>query len=256
MVRRSWRTAFASVIGTSHVRAGLPCQDASGCLVIRDGDGEEILIAAVSDGAGTAKRSEVGSSLAVARFLRDFEEINPSFIDRSFVVDWIGSVQGQIAELAEKEGYDIRDYACTFLGVIVTTSMSIYIQIGDGAIIVGGDEVGEYNWIFWPQHGEYANVTNFLTQQDASDCLLFETGPSVQDIALFSDGIERLVLNFSEKVVHSPSFRPIFKWLSSTGPNVDQQTSEVLINYLNSDHINKRTDDDKTLVMATRTEAE
>ena len=252
MQNRLWRTAYASVLGTSHLKTGSPCQDAGRCLVVPGADGGEVLIAAVSDGAGTAKRSEAGASLVVARFLRDCTEADPTTIDRTFVVNWIRSVQNEIAALAADEGHEVRDYACTMLGAVVGESGAVYVQIGDGAIVVSGEEVGEYSWIFWPQHGEYANVTNFLTQEQAAEVLLFEIGPPVREIALFSDGIERLVLDFSARTVHSPSFRPIFNWLAKTEPLDKPQPSEALTTYLSSDHINKRTDDDKTLVMATR----
>jgi hypothetical protein len=256
MQHRLWRTAYASSLGTSHLKTGSPCQDAGGCVVVPGADGGEVLVAAVSDGAGTARRSEAGASLAVARFLRDFAGADPASIDRAFVVEWISSVQEEIAALATDEGNQVRDYACTMLGAVVAELGAIYLQIGDGAIVVGGEEVGEYSWIFWPQHGEYANMTNFLTQEQAAETLQFETGAPIREIALFSDGIERLVLDFSAKTVHSPSFRPIFKWLASTEPNDKQQPAEALIAYLGSDHVNKRTDDDKTLVMATRADPE
>lgn len=256
MQHRLWRTAYASSLGTSHLKTGSPCQDAGGCVIVPGGDGGEVLIAVVSDGAGTAKRSEAGASLAVARFLQDFAGADPASIDRAFVVEWIGSVQEEIAALAADEGNQVRDYACTMLGAVVAGSGAAYLQIGDGAIVVGGGEVGEYDWIFWPQHGEYANVTNFLTQEQATETLQFETGAPVREIALFSDGIERLVLDFSARAVHSPSFRPIFKWLAGTEPSDKQQPAEALIAYLGSDHVNKRTDDDKTLVMATRADPE
>jgi hypothetical protein len=208
------------------------------------------------DGAGTAERSDVGASLAVSRFLKDFAELDPASIDRTFVVEWIGSVQSEIAAIAAEDGRESRDYACTMLGAVIAKSGSAYVQIGDGAIVVGTEEPGEYTWIFWPQHGEYANVTNFLTQELATETLEFDTGPPVREIALFSDGIERLVLDFSARSVHSPSFRPIFKWLAGTEPSDLQQPADALIAYLGSEHVNKRTDDDKTLVMATRVEPE
>jgi hypothetical protein len=223
MPDRLWRTAYASVLGTSHLKTGAPCQDAGGCVVVQAADGSELLVAAVADGAGTAERSDVGASLAVSRFLKDFAELEPASIDRTFVVEWIGSVQSEIAAIAAEDGRESRDYACTMLGAVIAKSGSAYVQIGDGAIVVGTEELGEYTWIFWPQHGEYANVTNFLTQELATETLEFDTGPPVREIALFSDGIERLVLDFSARSVHSPSFRPIFKWLAGTEPSDLQQ---------------------------------
>jgi hypothetical protein len=175
-----------------------------------------------------------------------------TFIDQAFVGGWLDSVRDEIATLATEEGNLVRDYACTLLGAVVGQSTAAYLQIGDGAIVVATEESGEYTWVFWPQHGEYANATNFLTEEQAGQSLLFETGPPVDEIALFSDGIERLVLDFSSRTVHSPSFRPIFDWLARAEPNYDRQPSQALIAYLGSDHVNRRTDDDKTLVMGTR----
>jgi len=252
-----WRTAFASVIGTSHTKSGSPCQDTGGCRVVTASNGTEVLVAAVSDGAGTAARSEAGSALTVHRFLHDFAEAvghDPTLasIDVAFVREWIKSINCAIADQASEEGHETRDYACTLLGAIVGTTGSVYVQIGDGAIVVSTEEPGEYSWIFWPQHGEYANTTNFITQERVVESLLFETGSAVPEIALFTDGIERLVLDLSARTVHSPSFAPIFAWLASTGPDRTDGQSPALAAYLASQHVNSRTDDDKTLVMATR----
>jgi hypothetical protein len=257
MMDGRWRTAYASVIGTSHIKTGSPCQDAGGCAVVAAADNTEILVAAVSDGAGTACRSEAGSAIAVARFLSQFAEAakaDPQLasIDREFVDRWLGALRDKIADMAETEGHCVQDYACTLLGAVIGPHGSAYLQVGDGAIVVAGEEAGEYNWIFWPQHGEYANSTNFLTHDNAVEALLFETGRPVYEIALFSDGIERLVLDLSTKVVHSPAFSPIFQWLATTNPDESAGSSPALAAYLASDHVNNRTDDDKTLVMATR----
>jgi len=257
LTKASWRTAYASVAGTSHHKTGLPCQDAGGCLVVTAVDGSEVLVAAVSDGAGTASRSERGATLAVNRFLHDFADIvsqDPHLtqIDQAYAGKWLTSVRDAITEIALAEGGQVRDYACTFLGAVIGQLGAAYLQIGDGAIVVAGEERGEYSWIFWPQHGEYANTTNFLTQEDATAVLQFDSGPPISEIAIFSDGIERLILDLSARAVHSPSLRPIFDWLSGTEPNDARQPCQALISYLGSDHVNNRTDDDKTLVMATR----
>ena len=138
------------------------------------------------------------------------------------------------------------------LGIVVGSRLAAYVQIGDGAIVVSTEEAGQYNWIFWPQHGEYANSTFFITQDGAEAALQFETGPATDEVAAFSDGIERLVLDMSLKAVHSPAFQPIFEWLAGTEPDRSGTPSSGLAAYLGSEHVNRRTDDDKTLVMATR----
>ena len=162
------------------------------------------------------------------------------------------SLRKQIAEKADAEGARPRDFACTVLGAVIAPQEAIFFQVGDGAIVVSGAEVGDYSWVFWPQHGEFANQTNFVIQENLSEVLDFEivAGP-INELAIFTDGIERLVLDFAAKTVHGPALQPIFEWLSTANPD-DQEPCTALITYLGSEQINRRTDDDKTLVMATR----
>lgn len=254
---RGWRTAFGSSIGTSHQKNGTPCQDTGGCRVVRAANGTEVLVAAVSDGAGTAKRSDIGSALVVESFLERFAGAGASSpdlkaIDRDFVDEWFDDVRDAIGALAAQDGAEPNDYACTLLGAVVGPNAAAYIQIGDGAIVVSTAEASGYSWIFWPQHGEYANSTYFITQDGAERVLQFDVQPAMDEIALFSDGIERLVLDMAARTVHGPAFRPIFEWLAGTEPDHSGAPSPGLVAYLGSDHVNRRTDDDKTLVMATR----
>ena len=212
---------------------------------------------AVSDGAGSANKSDVGSALAIEHFLRWFSEAatekpDLSSINRAFVDQWFEDLRSVIGVRAAADETAISAYACTMLGAVLGNSVSAYVQIGDGAIVVSAEEPRQYNWIFWPQHGEFANSTFFVTQDGAETVLQFETGPAVDEVAVFSDGIERLVLDMSAKTVHSPAFEPIFEWLARTEPDRSREQSVALAAYLGSDHVNRRTDDDKTLVMATR----
>jgi len=225
--------------------------------VVSTPDGIEVLLTVASDGAGTASRSEVGAALAVSSFLDVFgaaAQVDPSLdtVDRTFVDDWLASFKNAVSIVAASEGHDVRDYSCTLLGAVVGPASAAYVHIGDGAIVVGTEERGDYTWIVWPQHGEDASQTHFLTQEDAAAALVFETGPPVDEVAVFTDGIERLVLDLSAHTVHSPAFQPIFRWLARTEPDRSSGPSGALVTYLGSDHINSRTDDDKTLVMATR----
>jgi hypothetical protein len=150
-----------------------------------------------------------------------------------------------------------REFACTLLGAVVSQDRAAFFQIGDGAIVVSNRaEADDYGWIFWPQHGEFANQTNFVTQDDALEVLEFELGErSVDEVAIFTDGIERLVLDLQEKTAHAPFFRTLFGWVAKTEPaavNEEIPTSEVMGRYLGSKQINDRTDDDKTLILASR----
>jgi Protein phosphatase 2C len=135
-----------------------------------------------------------------------------------------------------------------------------FFQIGDGAIIVSNRaEPDDYGWVFWPQHGEFANQTNFITQDNALEVLEFELEERcIDEIAMFTDGIERLVLDLQQKIAHAPFFRPLFRWLVKTEPaaiSAEILESEVVSRYLGSKQVNDRTDDDKTLILASRRSA-
>jgi hypothetical protein len=257
----AWRTAYGSATGTSHARAGLPCQDAGRCDVVQADDGSEVLVASVADGAGSVSRSEYGARLVVDAFHLAFAEAGRTdsalgFLDVERARAWLAEVQGAIRALAAEECCHPRDYACTFLGAVIGPDCAVFMQIGDGAIVV--DHTDGHAWVFWPQHGEFANSTFFVTMDDAAEILQFDRrdasdghGP-VRELAMFSDGLERLILNMTARTVHSPSLRPILGWLESTPPSCTGLPSGVLAAYLDSANVNRRTDDDKTLVMATR----
>jgi hypothetical protein len=258
MSNLGWRIVFASVIGTSHQKNSTVCQDASGYRLAQGMDGSEVLLAIASDGAGSAKKSEVGSQLTVSSFLNYFEEklkaVSLSEIDKPIALKWMQDVHAQIQELATQENLHPREYSCTVLAAIVGQHDAVFFQIGDGAIVVSEKESPEFGYIFWPQHGEFANQTNFLFQENLNEVIEFELiKRSFETLIIFTDGIERLVLDFSSKTVHSPALQPIVDWLGKAAFPTDNSPSSVLQTYLSSDFINSRTDDDKTLVMATRT---
>ena len=211
-----WKIASATAIGTSHRKAGIPCQDAGLCQVVSSNEGE-ILLAVVSDGAGSALKSELGSKIVTESFMRHFKT---AMIDKSFVLKWRQEVCGEMQQAADAEGLSLRDLACTILGAVVGEESAIFFQIGDGAIVYAKMGEEKYREVFWPQHGEFANQTNFIVQENAGELLEYaEIKGRVAQIALFTDGMERLILDFSQRRVHSPALQPIFEWLKSGVPD-------------------------------------
>jgi hypothetical protein len=253
-----WRYAYASVAGTSHEKTGLACQDAGSCRVVETMEGGSVLLAMASDGAGSARRSAEGAHLATELFLDEFgaacRDNGITAIDRAFVLAWLRKLRRKIAARAAASGIRSGDFACTALGVVIADDRAVFFQIGDGAIVVSGrHDFGDYNWVFWPQHGEFANTTNFVTQRNASRAIEVEIHHGqIDDVAIFTDGIERLVLDLAGKAAHAPFFHPLFRWLSATKPPVTSETSPTIAHYLGSKQVCDRTDDDKTLILATR----
>jgi hypothetical protein len=241
-----WRVTAASVIGTSHLKQQTPCQDYSLCSTT-----EDRLICAISDGAGTASHADTGARITATYFVRAFSEVaDLAAIDREHITGFVGSLQALLVKEASGSGATVGDYACTLLGVVASPTHTLYVQIGDGAIVIPTSDPQAYDWVFWPQHGEYANTTNFVTQANAQDVCELRVGPAVSEFALFSDGLERLILNEATRSVHAPALLPIFDWFRSPEAADAAERSRALTAYLDSDHINARTDDDKSLMVA------
>lgn len=259
MTTGGWRYALASVMGTGHGRHEQPCQDASGCRLLITTDGRAVLAAVVADGAGSAVHSAIGAELACTLFLDEMTTLfagggRVQDIDRPFIAAWLTHFQHAVAFRAEAVGDQPRDFACTLLAAVVGEEAAAFLQVGDGAIVVAASrEPDEYSWIFWPQRGEYENVTVFATDPAAADYLEHEIAARrFEELALFTDGLQRLTLHFASQEVHNPFFRPMFAHLRTAVPGYLAETSDTLAAFLDSPAVNDRTDDDKTLLLATR----
>jgi hypothetical protein len=258
MARPSWRVATACDIGTSHSGSGTPCQDSAAHGIIRTKEGR-VLVAVVCDGAGSAAHSEIGSWLASTTFVELVEvhfESGGRLVDigRDEVVGWIGNTAERLTARAHEDGNSPKDYSCTLIAAIVGNDAAVFAQIGDGAIVVSHGEADGWSWVFWPQHGEYANQTVFVLSANAADAMEFSLAPRrIDEFAIFSDGIERMVLHGATKAVNDSFFDQMFVPVrASTARGLDQKLSEKLRAYLGSAVVNARTNDDKTLLMATR----
>ncbi len=249
-----WKYGLASVAGTSHNKSAMTCQDSCRAEVFNGPQGEEILLAVASDGAGSAVRANLGSILACDLLVADVKshfdggKTWEQLVD-DFIHGWIGRFQSIAARWA---GESPREYACTLLAAVVGREQAAYFQIGDGAIVASAGE-DEYRCVCWPQQGEYANSTNFLTDDDAADKIYCEMNTSgIDEVALFTDGIQNLVLDYRTRKAYAPYFASMFAWLRPRRIGYSRELSDSLVEYLNSDRINGRTDDDKTLILATR----
>jgi hypothetical protein len=68
--------------------------------------------------------------------------------------------------------------------------------------------------------------------------------------------LQRLALVYESKSAHNPFFLPMFSVLRKTAPDNLDSLSDQLAKFLNSPEVNERTDDDKSLILATRRPAE
>ena len=105
-----------------------------------------------------------------------------------------------------------------------------------------------------PQRGEYANATNFITGRGWLDDLSIKViEASVTKLALFTDGIQSLVLDYANgSAPHAPFFDPVFDW--AMDHDDPPAASDDMQAFLASPRIAEKTDDDTTLLLAFRSE--
>ena len=270
--RLAWRTVAASVAGTSHADSGHPCADACAVRVFPAKRGGTLLVAVAADGAGTSARAPEGARLACEAVLEQAERWAKrapagqgrgsrgrrgsrargrglSAFGRRDVVRWVAAARERIAGAAAAQGLDRRDFSCTLLVALVDESSAVFFQIGDGAIVYRGAD-GGYVPALWPQSGEYANCTWFVTDEDVGKRVQTAVAEGVHGFALLTDGLQGLALRFVSREAHGPFFEPMFARLREEGGT--PSLLDELQAFLASSPVNQRTDDDKTLVLATR----
>ncbi len=143
--------------------------------------------------------------------------------------------------------YSIDDLACTLLIFVATPNKVAGMQIGDGFITVRYQQQ-EPQLLFPPDKGEYINETTFVTSTNALEAMrvVVQTGHP-EFICASTDGLERLAIRMSDWIPFAPFFQPLEEYLRET--SVPEQEDKYLMSFLNSDRLNARTDDDKTLLL-------
>ena len=251
----TWKAIGKSVAGTSHVASGKICDDAVQFSVMRKDCAGEALVCCASDGAGSALYAAWAADFVTHFMVRALDDLTASGdpITESDVLGIAEDVYAALSEEADLQRVPLNEYSCTLLGCCLTAGQSVFFQIGDGAI-VRNDGAGNYTYIWWPQNGEYQNTTSFIVDDPSLGNLnITILDERVDEVAIFTDGLQLLALNTETSSVHQPFFTSLFHVLRMAGDTEKQELlTGRLTEYLNSKAINDRTDDDKTLFLATR----
>lgn len=248
-----WKVINASIIGSSHISSGTPCQDDNITDIVLDNKGNGCIVCLAADGAGSASEGGKGAEISCLTAIASIEQSiqTSSEITNQTVVGWVEDIRHAIGQEVELTELTYRDYACTFLGAVVTKDSSILFQIGDGAIVASSN--GVQGVVFWPESGLYANMTYFITDDNALDNLhIVITKTPFDEMAILTDGLQRLSLLFDSQTPHRPFFESMIKTLRQQPVDEIERLGEQLSSFLGSERINERTDDDKTLILAVR----
>ncbi|HXB73444.1 MAG TPA: PP2C family serine/threonine-protein phosphatase [Candidatus Acidoferrales bacterium] len=250
MTGGGWKYAAASVIGTSHQGSSEGvCQDSHACQYLQQ---SSAFVAVVSDGAGSASHSQLGSRRTCDYIMeRATDASAETILSRDFAVDVLDGLRQGLQELADASEQQLRDFACTMLVAVICGNRAAFWQIGDGAMCFRIRDSETFQYAFWPDKGEYANETSFVTQANAQQHLEFDLSDcEIVQLAVFSDGLERLALDFTKGEPHNGFFNGLFPYLSPFEAGHAVNISSQIAGFLGSERVTRRTDDDKTLILA------
>jgi len=232
-----WRVNSASVPGSSHIERMRGSDDY--CMVsVHD----EYLVAVLADGMGSAHFSNVGSRLATkAAHTALVAGLGRSVTDAGLLDllrHAVGRAQHAIQSGAEALGVLTQDLASTLVVAVATKDFIAVASIGDCTCVVREAD-GRATTVAAPAKGEYANASYFLGFPDEEMLVSKVHRAGIQDIAIFSDGLEGIALVRGEPFL--PFLEPL--WSADLADN-------DLKALLDSERVRRVTDDDCTLVIA------
>jgi hypothetical protein len=249
-----WRWAAAACRGISHEKSGTRLQDAYSCFVPQGCS--SAFVGLISDGAGSAQYGGEGASLicrTVGGLARAHFREKQHLPDETAILEWIDAARDRISAVATRRGACPRDFAGTLVGMISDAEATVVFHVGDGGVVVRQRHSGAWIAASWPDHGEYASTTSFVTDDTGARARIVIHSMPINAVALFSDGLERLALRMADNQPHPPFFDGMFRPLfTSTVVGRDASLSHALNRFLASPSVNERTDDDKSLILAAR----
>jgi Protein phosphatase 2C len=248
-----WQAIGCSEIGSSHIKTGIPCQDFCDYKIISN---NQVTIGAVSDGMGSVAHSDLGAKIAVQTTLNCLNQRDwlNNFINESqaqvFFEKLLKTVVTEIQTVAKKDGYSVRDMACTLLTFIATPNLLVAMQCGDGLIVIRPHASQNYQLIFQPQKGEYKNEYVPITSASAYQYMQVKViAEPIDFICAATDGLEHFSLIKSKQwKAYDKFFEPVETQIMRS-PKTELEKKKIVSDWLKSDDINQRTDDDKTVLL-------
>jgi hypothetical protein len=219
-----------------------------------------VLVAAACDGAGSAPLGAIGADVAARTAVSACVEALAATAAAGGARrgHWwtqqlrcaAGAARDAIGDEAARRDVAPSALATTLLLVLATAARVVSLQIGDGAVVAGGADDAVVG-VTTAERGEYLNETSFLTSAGAVEAArVAEWRGPVAHVALTTDGLQVVALDLASGLPHAPFFRPLFAHVRHAA-DPDAAAGE-LATWLASPRVAARTDDDLTLVLASR----
>jgi hypothetical protein len=256
-----WKATGRCEIGVSHHQRGLPCQDYCDVRIIQN-----VLVGVVADGAGSCAASDLGAFLTVQACMSFMDELDawlaqeqrqayrpsaqplPRKVARILFQKVVQRALGALQDAAQEKQCNLDDLSCTLLMFIATPDWIAAMQIGDGLLVIRPQEA-DYQLIFLPDKGEFANQTTFVTAPDALESMQVQVlAGKMQFVSAMTDGLESVAIRYSDWSPFAPFFDPLQRYMTENHA-APVETEDYLQLFLSSARLNQKTSDDKSLIL-------
>lgn len=260
------------MIGAAHIRSNTPSQDAYAVgwvnrkrkSINRRNFSNRCVFAAVSDGAGSAMFGQYGAAISCLALMDSADKYTNRTIDtgcttqhasdvpsKTHIENWIQRVRHFIQIRARRDNVPFKEFSSTIAGLMITPNGFAALQIGDSVVV--GRRNGNWEVLLWPCTGEFESSTYFITDTPLRQLQLANGGREFDAFAVFTDGLNHLALSKMHKCAYSGFFTPMLRPLDQCKQaGTMLELSKQLKQYLGSDVVCDKTDDDKTLILLSR----
>lgn len=220
---KKWKSAGAYVQGRGHIQKNIPCQDRTYTLMEKD-----VKAISLADGAGSCKFSHFGAEVITQsiceNMVKNFDDLykmDESQIQATIIELVLQKLKIKASELET----NIDDLSSTLLFVSLKNDRYIAGHIGDGVIgYLFNDNI---NILSYPDNGEYANSTYFVTSSDARKYLRIYRGDltGITGFILISDGVAEGGLYDKGNKKLTLGAKKVLEWLDN---NLSSDVSSAL----------------------------
>ncbi|MCA1416331.1 protein phosphatase 2C domain-containing protein [Bradyrhizobium sp. NBAIM20] len=257
----SWKAAAQSVLGNGHLKANIPCQDASECLILDDG---RWLVGAIADGGGSLTHSDIGAQIAVRYSIISLTAVLrsgllPAVLDTEregffdgFWSDLVHDIRSQLMSEAELSDSHFSQYGATLIAFVACEDWLAAMQIGDGFLVLSADPAGteaSYNLAFKARPSEHVGEVTWITSSHWREDFRQGLFPGLtRFVCASSDGLEKVAILQREQIAFPGFFRP----LHTTAMESSDSLLSVAESTLTLPALDRFTDDDKSLLIGLR----
>ena len=254
-----------SLQGSSHVVAGIPCQDYSSTMYVSTIDGSQVVVSAVADGVGSCSNAHLGSKIALEGCMKKVKQLIAAAVNMSvedmvlYLQEGFRAAIDAVRNAADEQQMPVITFDTTLSVVICEDGYMAFGHCGDGGIVVLYED-SSYEMVSHRHKGEEATSVFPLRYEEE-----WEFGSIAKpfaSVALMTDGVLDSFVAYEDmgNMIYFPFLQPLMTArieIKATKPEksvaelaeISRQLVEFAEKQLNSDEFRNKVHDDLSLAM-------